>query len=309
MRESEGDEGILEGDNLGYLLSSAFPFAMDPPVETEFYDRAASFASTPLLGHAFRLYAASPDFGPLSDHFSVQEGLSVLVLPDGSGRLLVSTRSKDRSTVRHATMPLHLIGDGDYENQGVLPIELVKFRDHCVIYGETGPSSGRSEAHKIVNEFACEILDEDGGDGGGSWNLKLSPCQGGHKFRYNDEEDGELQTILPSDIMMTTPNCDELGHYFFRPTAAIVSSTKIDDVLAEEMAAWDDILIGPKLSLGDRVLIRKAFRSGNEDGGLLKKGISGLVKDVDEDGDAEVDFGPNGTHFVLSGCFRCLCVK
>jgi hypothetical protein len=272
--------------------------AEEKPRKTDFFDRAESFASAPLLGRVYRMYASSPDFCGLDPAWAGCFGVSFLVLPDGSGRLLVSKHNPD-NTVRHATMPLRLKGE-EHEAQGQLAIELKEFVEQCVIHGESAASSG-SEARKLVEDFACEILDlSDDGD----WGLKLYPCLGGHTFCYGDKEDGELQTTLPSDVMMTTPNCDELGHYLFRPTEARVSSATVDAVVAEEVAAWDAMLISPKLSAGDTVRVRETFQSGNEEAGNLKQGLIGTVKEVDEDGDAEVDFGADmGVHYVLSGDF------
>jgi hypothetical protein len=266
-----------------------------PPRETCWHDRADSFASAPLLGRVYRMYAASPEFGALG-HCCV-EGVSVLVFPDGSGRLLVSKTTKTNGggrAVRHATMPLRLKG-ADYEAQGQLGIELIE----CAIYGEAGPASA-SEARKIVNDFGCELVSDDGGSSDG-WELKLYPCLGGHSFRYDEEEDGELQTILPSHIMMTTPNCDELGHYLFRPTQGNISAETADAVMAEEVAAWEAILNPPPLAAGDGVRVRQTFQSASDGAGDLSTGLVGTVIEIDEDGDALVDFGASsGRHFVFA---------
>ena len=270
-----------------------------PPRETCWHDRAGSFASAPLLGRVYRMYAASPDFKALG--YCCTEGVSILVFPDGSGRLLVSrTRTATNGggrAVRHATMPLRLKG-ADYEAQGKLGIELVEFAEQCAIYGDAGPASA-SEARRVVDDFGCELLDDGGG---GDWELKLYPCLGGHPFRYDDKEDGELQTILPSHIMLTTPNCDELGHYLFRPTQGNnVSAETADAVLAEEVAAWEAILNPPPLAAGDAVRVRQTFQSASDGAGNLSAGLVGTVVEIDEDGDALVDFGASsGQHFVFA---------
>ena len=271
--------------------------------QTNWHDYADSFASAPLLGHAFRMFAESPDFCGLG--YCLEAGGSILILPDGTGRLVISsTRSQTANdggcAVRHATMPLRLKG-ANYEAQRQVEVELAEFVEQCTIYGEAGPSSA-SEARTIVNDFACDILDGDPG-----WDLKLYACLGGHTFRYEDKDDGEQLTILARDIMMTTPNCDELGHYIFRPTEAAVSAETVDAVVAEEVAAWDAILNPPPISAGDRVRIRMPFRSGTEGAGNLVVGLIGTVVEIDEDGDAEVDFGADtGLHFVLKSDHRKL---
>ena len=270
---------------------------------TTFYDTAGSFASARLLGHVFRMYAECPEFKALD--YCWYEGVSILILPDGTGRLVISkigsqAANDGGSAVRHATMPLRLKG-ANYEAQRQVGIELVEFIEQCTIYGEPGSSSA-SEAQTIIQDFACEIL---GGED--EWDLKLYPCLGGHTFRYQDQEDGEVQTILASDIMMTTPNCDELGHFFFRPTEAAVSAETVDAVLAEEVAAWDAILNPPPLSAGDRIRTRLTFPSGNEGGGNLVRGLVGTVMAIDEDGDANVDFGADtGSHWVYKPDHRKL---
>ena len=132
--------------------------------ETNWHDYADSFASAPLLGHAFRMFAESPDFCGLG--YCLEAGGSILILPDGTGRLVISsTRSQTANdggcAVRHATMPLRLKG-ANYEAQRQVEIELAEFVEQCTIYGEAGPSSA-SEARTIVNDFACDILDGDPG--------------------------------------------------------------------------------------------------------------------------------------------------
>lgn len=275
-----------------------------PARKTKFYDTAASFAAAPLLGRAYRMYASCPEFKSLGPCWSDGEGISIIVLPDGSGRLLISSRQED-NTVRHATVPLRLKGE-DYEAQRELGIELREFAAQCVIHGrDSSPSSGL-EARRLVQDFACDILHESTSD---KWQLKLYPCLGGHTFRYEDSEDGELRTISGSDVMMTTPNCDELGHYFFRPTGVRVSSETVDAVVAEEVAAWDAVLTPPKLSAGDTVRVRGTLESASKGGGNLAPELIGTVRQIDEDGDAEVDFGAGtGVHYVLTGNFINLLV-
>ena len=266
-----------------------------PPRETCWHDRADSFASAPLLGRVYRMYADSAD--SKAPGYCCVEGVSILVFPDGSGRLLVSTTTNGGGrAVRHATMPLRLKG-ADYEAQGKLGIELVEFVEQCAIYGEAGPASA-SEARRIVDDFGCELLYDGNSDG---WELKLYPCLGGHSFRYDGEDDGELQTILPSHIMMTTPNCDELGHYLFRPTQRNVSAETADAVMAEEVAAWEATLNPPPLAAGDGVRVRQTFQSASDGAGDLSTGLVGTVIEIDEDGDALVDFGVSlGRHFVFA---------
>jgi len=168
-----------------------------------------------------------------------------------------------------------------------------------MLHGESEPSS---TARQIVEGFACDILDDDGSD----WQLKLYPSLGGHSFYYGGDEDGEEQTTLATDIIMTTPNCDELGHYLFRRIAAVASDI-LDAAVASEAAVWDANLSVPKLAVGDNVRIRHAFDSANEGGGKLVTGLIGTVKQVDEDGDAEVDFGSNrGEHWIFARSFRNL---
>ena len=223
----------------------------------------------------------------------------MILLADGSGYLVVSSRGGGSDGVRHATIPLKL-ANAEQSAQKYIRIELMQFKDRCMLHGESEPSS---TACQILNDFACEILDADGSD----WQLKLYPSLGGHFFYYGGDEDGEEQTTLATDIIMTTPNCGELGHYLFRKTGAAVASDTLDAAVASEVAVWDAILSGPKLAVGDKVRISHAFESANEDGGKLKKGLIGTVKQVDEDGDAEVDFGVDGgEHWILSGNFRKL---
>ena len=103
---------------------------------------------------------------------------------------------------------------------------------------------------------------------------------------------------------MTTPNCDELGHYLFRQTEVAVSSGNIDTILADEVAAWDAILTVPSFEAGETVRIRGSLQSGSEEGRNLSEGLVGSVKKLDEDGDALIDFGADvGEHWVFSQNF------
>lgn len=260
------------------------------PRGTYFWDTADSFANfaTPLLGQVYRMYASAPSFQQLHACWT-GPGVSLLLLPDGSGRLIVSSEESngDDRAVRHATIPLKLAG-ADYCAQKCIGIELIQFKDRCVLHGESGQNSAK-EACRIVNDFACEILDPDSDES--DWQLKIYPSLGGHSFHFSGDEDGEEQTTLATDIVMTTPNDDELGHYLLRKTGAVVASDTVEAAVAEEVAAWDAILSVPKLAVGDKVRIRGPIESASEGGGILKAGLIGIVKQVDEDGDAEVDFG------------------
>lgn len=264
------------------------------PRETDYWDAAESFV-TSLRGHVYRMYASAPDFKRPNAVWEGGEGVSMILLPNGSGHLVVSSHGGGSDGVRHATIPLKL-ADAEQSAQKCIRIELSQFKDRCVLHDQSGPSS---TACRIVNDFACDILEDDS-----DWQLKLYPSLGGHSFRYGVEEDGEEQTTLATDIIMTTPNCDELGHYLFRKTGAAVASDTLDAAMASEIAAWDAILSVPKLVVGDKVHIRQAFESANEGGGKLNTGLIGIVKQVDEDGDAEVDFGSErGEHWILNRNF------
>jgi hypothetical protein len=269
------------------------------PRETHFWDTADSFTSS-LRGHVYRMYASSPDFkGPMAC-CEYGEGVSMILLADGSGYLVVSSRGSGSDGVRHATIPLKLADAEQSAQKYIRRIELNQFKDRCMLLGESGPSSTACE---ILNDFACEILEVDGSD----WQLKLYPSLGGHSFYYGGEEDGEEQTTLATDLVMTTPNCDELGHYLFRKTGATVASDTLDAAVASEVAVWDAILSGPELAVGDKVRISHAFESASEGGGKLNTGLIGTVKQVDEDGDAEVDFGSDrGEHWIFARNFRNL---
>ena len=267
------------------------------PRETDYWDTADSWVTSP-RGHVYRMYASAPDFKRPNTCWEGGEGVSMILLPDGSGHLVVSSHGGGSDGVRHAMIPLKLAG-AEQSAQKCIRIELNQFKDRCMLHGESGPSS---TACRIVNDFACEIL-----DGGSDWQLKLYPSLGGHSFHYGDEEDGEEQTTSATDIVMTTPNCDELGHYLFRKTGAAVASDTLDAAMASEIAAWDAILSVPKLAVGDKVHIRQAFESASEGGGKLNTGLIGTVKQLDEDGDAEVDFGSDrGEHWIFAGKFRNL---
>ena len=271
------------------------------PRETEFWDRAESFAPT-LLGHVYRMYASSPDFGNPTACWCAGTGVSLLLLSDGSGHLVVSScaRLGRSDRVRHATMPLKLMG-AEHSTQKCIKVELEQFKDRCTLHGESGAQSN-IDACRIVNDFACEILDDSNG-----WNLKLYPSLGGHSFRYDGEEEREEQTTRATDIIMTTPNCDELGHFLFRKTGEALTLGTLDAAVANEVAAWDTILSVTKLAVGDKVRIRKTFESGTDGGGKLAYGLVGSVKEIDEDGDAHVDFGAGrGKHWILAGCFNML---
>lgn len=270
-------------------------------MEQHYWDKADSFAS-PLLGQVYRMYASAPDFKNPNACWMVAAGASMLLLPDGSGRLIVSKKSRrdGELAVRCATIPLKLAGT-DYSAQRCIAIELSQFKDRCVLHGESGQSSAK-EACLIMDAFACDILDEDDG-----YQLKIYPSLGGHIFNYGDKEEGEEETTLATDIVMTTPNCDELGHYLFRKTGAVLASDAVDAAVAEEVAAWNAILSGPKIAVGDKVRTRMAFESATEGGGTLSLGLVGEVKQLDEDGDAEVDFGSErGVHMIFASHFVCL---
>ncbi len=245
------------------------------------------------------MYASAPEFKGPDDCWEYGQGASLILLADGSGYLVVSSLGDGSDGVRHATIPLKL-ADAEQAAQKYIRIELNQFKDRCMLHGESGPSS---TACQILNDFACEILDDSSSD----WQLKLYPSLGGHSFHYGDDEDGEEQTTLATDIIMTTPNCDELGHYLFRKTGAAVASDTVDAAVASEAAVWDAILSVPKLAVGDKVRISHAFDSDNEGGGKLNRGLIGTVKQVDEDGDAEVDFGSDrGEHWIFARKFRNL---
>jgi len=266
------------------------------PRETDFWDKADSFPSS-LCGHVYRMYASAPDFKHPEACWRYGQGVSMILLADGSGYLVVSSRGSGSDGVRHATIPLKLADAEQSAQKYIRRIELNQFKDRCMLLGESGPSS---TACQILNDFACEILEVDGSD----WQLKLYPSLGGHSFYYGGEEDGEEQTTLATDLVMTTPNCDELGHYLFRKTGAAVTSDTLDAAVASEAAVWDAILSGPKLAVGDKVRISHAFESGSEGGGKLNAGLIGTVKQVDEDGDAMVDFGSGGgEQWILAGNF------
>ena len=74
----------------------------EQPPETNFYDSADSFASAPLLGRAYRMYATNPDFKALEDCSASGEGASIVVLPDRSGRLVISQRSGSTTNIGSA---------------------------------------------------------------------------------------------------------------------------------------------------------------------------------------------------------------
>ena len=272
---------------------------------TNIWDTADSFKYVPLFGHAYRLYASSPDFKS-PDQCWEREAVSILIAEDGTGRLLVSTGRKN--PVKYATIPVQL--KGDPASQKKLGLELIRFVDHCLIYGHERSPSSMKEARKIMNDFACEILDDDEGE----WELKLYPSLGGHSFCFGDSSSScagpqrAEHTTLPSDLIMTTPNCDELGHYLFRQTEVAVSSGNIDTILADEVAAWDAILTVPSFEAGETVRIRGSLQSGSEEGRNLSEGLVGSVKKLDEDGDALIDFGADvGEHWVFSQYFLNFC--
>lgn len=61
--------------------------------------------------------------------------------------------------------------------------------------------------------------------------------------------------------------------------------------MAEEVESWTRLL-SSSLSVNDEVCVEQAFLSENELGEmLLTKGLVGRVLSIDEDGDANVDFG------------------
>ena len=91
---------------------------------------------------------------------------------------------------------------------------------------------------------------------------------------------------------MTTPNCDELGHYLFRPTGAKINSPEtLQAAMAQEVAAWSRILSVPVLQEGDEVCVEHTFMSHSEPSCKLHKGLLGKVVQIDQDGDAQVAFG------------------
>ena len=262
------------------------------PRETHYSDTSNSFAPT-LLGYVYRMYASAPDFG--TPGACLSWGASMLLLPDGSGSLVLSSRQYGDG-VRHATIPLQLTGE-NHSAQKCIRIELARFKDRCVLHGKSETSSAK-DACKMMNDFACDILEVDGVD----WQLKLYPLLGGHSMVL----DGEDETTLATDIVMTTPNCDELGHYLFRKTGP-VSADMLDAAVINETIAWDALLRVPKLAVCDKVFIRVAFESANKEGSKLNPGMVGTVKEVDEDGDALVDFGSDsGEHWIFANNFNKL---
>jgi len=269
------------------------------PHKTKFWDVATSFGTRPLLGHVFRMYASAPEFKNPDHCWTYGEGASILLLPGGGGRLLISKHAG--GATRHATIPLQLKGY-DFAVQPRLGIELRQFWDRCEIHGEGSDSA--QEARRIVNDFDCDLLDPGMSTG---WELKLYPCLGGHTFRYGSNDLGEEETTLAQDVMLTTPNCDELGHYLFRTTGDIVSEDTLEAALAGEVAAWNAILAIPPIAVGDRVRVRHGFESASEGGGTLLPGLVGTVKAIDEQGDAEVAFDGDCTHWVFVANFRNLC--
>ena len=60
------------------------------PHKTKIWDVATSFGTRPLLGHVFRMYASAPEFKNPNHCWTYGEGASILLLPGGGGRLLIS---------------------------------------------------------------------------------------------------------------------------------------------------------------------------------------------------------------------------
>lgn len=166
------------------------------------------------------------------------------------------------------------------------------------------------EASWIVDCLLDETLSE-----GGGYCLKLYGTKPGVKIVYEDASSANAtgaansvsmlhEISQPGDIVMTTPNCDELGHYLFRPTGRkVIFEETVNAAMLEEMSAWEDIFRDttkmsmqpyPKppvtLEVGNKIVVEWGFHSINEPPAVLSAGLVGTVIEIDEDGDAEVSF-------------------
>ena len=118
------------------------------PRETHYWDTADVFV-TSLRGHVYRMYASAPDFKRPNAVWEGGEGVSMILLPNGSGHLVVSSHGGGSDGVQHATIPLKL-ADAEQSAQKCIRIELNQFKDRCLLHGESGPSS---TACQILNDF------------------------------------------------------------------------------------------------------------------------------------------------------------
>ena len=147
------------------------------------WQRAPTFAHLPdgLLGKVYRMYVSCGDFCALNRCEDQCHGVSLALLQNGEGRLIVS-EVKQGDSIRSATVPVQLNGDSNYAERKEVSIELCRYKACCAIFGTENPSSNE-EACRVVEDFACEILSSEG------WFLKLYPCLEGCEFCYEAEDD------------------------------------------------------------------------------------------------------------------------
>ena len=137
------------------------------------------------LGRWYRLRVVSDHgaLGTLLRPSTCGLGVSLALLPNGTGQLLVCSPRMPDGSVRHALCPLQL----RKRNAGSMHVDLRQFAGRCALVGSR-PSDRdydlkQEEARRIVHDFAPELLrDFRGSD---EFTLKLYPAEAGLKFRFD----------------------------------------------------------------------------------------------------------------------------
>jgi len=151
------------------------------------------------LGRGYRLCVIDDRMGGVGGSLLHPDtcllGVSLALLPDGGGQLLVCS-PRMPGGVRHALCPLQL----RKRNAGCMHVDLRQFKGRCTLVGSkegVGSNEGgandtgdrdyeQMEAWKIVNDFVPELLTGSGGDD--EFTLKLFPAEAGLKYRFGEKQ-------------------------------------------------------------------------------------------------------------------------
>mmetsp|Transcript_3379 Transcript_3379/g.7762 ORF Transcript_3379/g.7762 Transcript_3379/m.7762 type:complete len:355 (+) Transcript_3379:63-1127(+) len=257
-----------------------------------------------LCGKVYRLYLSCSDYKALCHELPC--GLSLVIWPDRTGTLAVY-EGQEGALPRVGSILCRLREDGAVSR--AIPGGL--------LLTDVGEATNLDVLKRFDTcAFEWEEEQPDGSCTFDHMHIALAPTEPGRKFRFTGCPDP--QVTKDGDLLLCTPNCDWLGHYLLRPAddtpaAAVVETeaTYWGPFLAQQEAvrreakeardrARRERLLRAAPAVSSNVTVLSAFVSICESEVQLQPGDVGVTQQIDDDGDAQINFHTHGELWVDS---------